>query len=371
MLTKIQCTLMRGGTSKGPYFVATDLPADIGQRDRVLLAAMGSPHARQIDGVGGAEHLTSKVAIVTRSQRPGIDVDYLFAQVGITEAVVDTSPNCGNILTGVGPFAIERALVKAADPVTRVRIFNVNTGAAVEAVVQTPGGVVEYEGDTAIDGVNGTAAAVGLMFRDIVGGSTGGRMFPTGRPREEIDGIPVTLMDVGHPMVFLLASSMGKTGYESKSELDTDRAFLARLEEIRVEAGLRMGLAHARALLPLPTLVAPPRTSEGTVSARNFLPRVLHSAYGVTQTLCTSSACVMPETLLAEVVRRRGPDELHVVIEHVSGTIEADVELAKSADGGVYPSGVAVQRTCRKLFEGYVLVPHTVWAGSSDSIAAV
>ena len=371
MLTRIPCILMRGGTSKGPYFLATDLPADIDQRDRVLLAAMGSPHARQIDGVGGAQHLTSKVAIVSRSERPGIDVDYLFAQVGITEAVIDTSPNCGNILTGVGPFAIERALVKADDPVTRLRIFNVNTGAAVDAVVQTPGGVVEYEGETAIDGVSGTAAPVGLTFRDIVGGSTGGRMFPTGRPREVVCGVPATLMDVGHPMVFLLASSMGKTGYESKEELDTDRAFLARLEEIRLEAGERMGLAHAKALLPLPTLVAPPRTRGGTVSARNFLPHELHSAYGVTQTLCTSAACVIPETLVAEVVRRHGPDDLHVVIEHVSGTIEADVELATGADGGLAPSGVAVKRTCRKLFEGYVLVPHAVWAGAPDRAAAV
>ena len=364
MQTKIPCTLMRGGTSKGPYFLATDLPADIDQRDRVLLAAMGSPHARQIDGIGGAQHLTSKVAIVSRSERPGIDVDYLFAQVGITEAVVDTSPNCGNILTGVGPFAIERGLVTAGDRVTRVRIFNVNTGAAVDAVVQTPGGEVEYEGDAAIDGVEGTAAPVGLVFRDIVGGNTGGRMFPTGRAREEIDGIPVTLMDAGHPMVFLRASSMGKTGYESKAALDTDRAFLARLEAVRLEAGRRMGLEHAQALLPLPTLVASPRTAGGTVSARNFLPRELHSAYGVTQTLCTSSACVMPETILGEVVHRRGRDDLHVVIEHASGVIEADVELGRGADGAVIPAGVGVTRTCRKLFEGYVLVPHQVWAGA-------
>jgi 4-oxalomesaconate tautomerase len=318
----------------------------------------------QIDGIGGAEHLTSKVAIVSRSNRPGIDVDYLFAQVGITEAVVDTSPNCGNILTGVGPFAIERELVKAADPVTCVRIHNVNTGSMVEALVQTPGGIVEYEGKASIDGVNGTAAPVGLKFRGIIGGSTGGRIFPTGRSREEIDDVPVTLMDVGHPMVFLLASSLGKTGYESKAELDTDRRLLSRLEKIRLEAARRMGLEKARALLPLPTLIAPPKSPKGTVAARNFLPHVLHSAYGVTQTLCTSSACVLPETLVAEVVRRHDPNDLHVVIEHASGTIEADVELQRCADGSVVPVVVAVNRTCRKLFEGYVVVPTAIWKGA-------
>jgi 4-oxalomesaconate tautomerase len=361
MLTRIPCILMRGGTSKGPYFVASDLPQERCLRDRVLLAAMGSPHARQIDGIGGAEHLTSKVAIISPSKHPGVDVDYLFAQVGITEAVVDTTPNCGNILTGVGPFAIERGLVKAAHPTTRVRIHNVNTGALVEAIVQTPNGLVEYEGTTSIDGVNGSAAPVGLMFRNIIGGSTG-KMFPTGRPREEIDGVPVTMMDVGHAMVFMPAASLGVTGYETKPELDGNRGLLARIEAIRLEAGRRMGFEAMKALLPLPTLIAPPRRDDGTVTVRNFLPHTLHSAHGVTQTVCTSSACVVPGTILDDFLRA-GPRSNHVVIEHVSGVIEADVETERDAEGQVRPIGVAVDRTCRKLFEGFVLVPGSVWDG--------
>jgi 4-oxalomesaconate tautomerase len=352
---------MRGGTSKGPYFVAADLPVERSLRDRVLLAAMGSPHARQIDGVGGAEHLTSKVAIVSPSEHPGADVDYLFAQVGITEAIVDTTPNCGNILTGVGPFAVERGLVKAGDPTTRVRIHNVNTGALIEAIVQTPNGSVEYEGTTSIDGVNRPAAPVGLMFRNIIGGATG-KMFPTGRAREEIHGVPVTMMDVGHAMVFMPAASMGVTGYETKPELDGNRDLLARIEQIRLEAGRRMGLERMKALLPLPTLIAPPQSDNGTVAACNFLPHTLHSAHGVTQTICTSSACVVPGTIFDDVLRA-GPRSNHVVIEHASGVIQAEVEAERDSEGQVRPAGVAVDRTCRKLFEGFVLVPRSVWDG--------
>ena len=198
----IPCMFMRSGTSRGPFFLLEDLPADPEVRDRVLLAAMGSPDPRQIDGLGGATTVTSKVAMVSPSERPGIDVDYRFAQVWLDKAIVDTAPSCGNMLAGVGPFAIERGLVAAEADETRVRIFDVNTGSRIEAIIQTPGGAVTYAGDQRIDGMPGTGAPVVLSFSDVVG-SKCGAMFPTGAVREEIDGVPVSCIDVAMPMVIM------------------------------------------------------------------------------------------------------------------------------------------------------------------------
>src|SRR5215831_7042312 len=234
--TAISCTLMRGGTSKGPFFLASDLPRDEKIRDRVLLAVMGSPDLRQIDGIGGADPLTSKVAIVAKSSRPGVDVDYLFAQVVVDKPTVDVSPNCGNMLAGVGPFAIEKGLIKANDGVTAVRIFMENTGNLAIASIQTPGKIVRYDGDTAIAGVPGRAAPIAIDFLDTAG-SVCDVMLPTGRARDTVLGVAVTCIDNGMPVVVLSAAALGKTGYESPKELESDQEFRNRLESLRWDAG--------------------------------------------------------------------------------------------------------------------------------------
>ncbi len=240
-LVGIPVIFMRGGTSRGPYFKASDLPADVAARDRVLLAAMGSPDPRQIDGLGGADTLTSKVAIVSKSTRPGVDVDYLFAQVDIGKPIVDTAPSCGNMLAGVAPFAIETGMIAAADGETHVMIFNVNTEARIEAIVQTPGRAVIYTGDARIDGVPGTAAPIVLNFMDVVG-SVSGKLMPTGSPRDVIDGIEVSCIDVAMPMIMMRAKDFGLTGYEGRPEINANKALFARIEPIRLEAGAPHGL---------------------------------------------------------------------------------------------------------------------------------
>ena len=237
-LVGIPTIFMRGGTSRGPYFKASDLPQDVATRDRVLLAAMGSPDVRQIDGLGGADTLTSKVAIVSKSARPGVDVDYLFAQVDIGKPLVDTAPSCGNMLAGVAPFAIETGLIPAADGETRVMIYNVNTEARIEAIVQTPGKSVQYTGDARIDGVPGTAAPIVLNFMDVVG-SVSGKMLPTGNVRDVIDGIEVTCIDVAMPMIMMRARDFGLTGYEGRAEINPNKALFAKIEPIRRKAGRR------------------------------------------------------------------------------------------------------------------------------------
>ncbi len=293
MQQKIPCVLMRGGTSKGPYFLASDLPADVAARDRVLLAVMGSPDMRQIDGIGGADSLTSKVAIVKRSQQPGADVDYLFAQVVVGEARVDTSPNCGNMLAGIGPFAIEAGLVPSGDGETRVAIFMENSAMIAVATVQTPGGAVTYEGDARIDGVPGTSAPIAIEFLDTAG-SACGALLPTGNLRDEIDGVGVTLIDNGMPVVILAASDMGRSGYESKAELDADDELKARLEAIRLKSGHMMNLGDVtKMVVPKMSLVAPPRHG-GAISTRTFIPHVCHAAVGTLGAVTVASACALP-----------------------------------------------------------------------------
>ena len=259
MQTAIPCFMMRGGTSKGAYFLASDLPDDVAARDRILLAVMGSPDKRQIDGIGGADPLTSKVAIVSRSTRPGIDVDYLFCQVWVDKAEVSTQQNCGNILAAVAPFAIERGLVAGRDGETRVRIFMVNTSQTVTATVRTPGGRPEYDGDAAIDGVPGTAAPIPLSFADTAG-STCGALLPTGRAVDVVNGVRVTCIDNGMPVVVMRADQMGRTGYETREALDDDAELKARVEAIRLAVGPMMNLGDVtEKTVPKMILVAPPR----------------------------------------------------------------------------------------------------------------
>jgi 4-oxalomesaconate tautomerase len=359
--TAIPCTLMRGGTSKGPFFLAADLPADAAVRDRVLLSVMGSPDARQIDGLGGAEPLTSKVAIVSRSERPGVDVDYLFAQVVIDKPLVDVSPNCGNMLAGVAPFAIERGLVNASDPMTRVAIYMVNTGNLAVASVHTPGGVVRYDGTAAIAGVPGTAAAINVDFLDTAG-SVCDAMLPTRRARDTVDGIEVTCIDNGMPVVMIAAGALGKSGYESPKDLDADHEFKARLERVRLAAGVLMGLGDVTSkVVPKMTLIAPARAG-GDVCTRTFIPHRCHAAIGVLGAVSVATACVMPGSVAQGIARIPGGSPIVMSVEHPSGEFTVTLEVSGAGEQfSVTRSGIL--RTARALMEGVALVPHSIWDG--------
>jgi 4-oxalomesaconate tautomerase len=352
MQTASPCTMMRGGTSKGAYFLADDLPADRAERDKVLLAVMGSPDARQIDGIGGATSLTSKVAVISPTDDPEIDVDYLFLQVVVDEARVDDGQNCGNILVGVGPFAIEHGLVGAQDGTTTVRIRMVNTDARVEAVVQTPGGVVEYEGDAVIDGVPGSAAPVLLDFLDTAGSSCGS-LLPTGNARDTVEGVEVTMIDNGMPCIIMRAADLGRTGYETKAELDKDDALKARIEKIRLACGPLMNLGDVKErTFPKMFLVAPPREG-GLISTRSFIPHDCHAAVGVFAAVSVATACFTPGAATDGLTVIPEGERKTCGIEHPTGTFVTTVKLA--ADGSVERAGIV--RTTRKLFDGKVFVP--------------
>lgn len=360
MQTRIPCVLMRGGTSRGPYFLASDLPADTPTRDAVLLAAMGSPHPMQVDGIGGARTLTSKVAIVSPGTTPGIDVDYLFAQVDVERAIVDTRPNCGNMLAGIGPFAIEAGLVPAATAETLVRIRNVNTGTRVDAVVRTPGGRVTYEGEATIPGVGGTAAPIMLRFRDVAGSQTG-VMFPSGHRAEAIDGVAVTLIDGAMPMLLVAAASLGADVLAAPEALDADAPLLARLEALRREAGRRMGLGDvADSVVPKPCLVGGPAAG-AHLAARYFTPHECHRAMAVTGGITLAAAARTPGTVLRDLL---GADPGEVVrIAHPAGVMEVPIGLE---DGAVAWAGTL--RTARRIFEGTLLIPAGVWPGHAGTV---
>lgn len=301
----IRCMWMRGGTSKGGYFLAADLPADPAARDALLLGVMGSPDARQIDGMGGANPLTSKVAVVGPASRRDADVDYLFLQVFVDRPVVTDAQNCGNILAGVGPFAIERGLVAARAGETEVRIHIVNTGQIAVAIVARPGGRVRYDGTARIDGMPGTAAPVLLEFTGTAGSSCGA-LLPTGRAEDVIEGVAVTLIDNGMPCVVLDAADFGLTGAESPAELDADAGLKARLEAIRRAAGPLMTLGDVAAKsVPKMTLVAPPRAG-GAIATRTFIPHRCHKAIGVLGAVSVATACLLPEGPAARLARMPG-----------------------------------------------------------------
>ena len=360
-LVGIPCIFMRGGTSRGPFFNAANLPADIPTRDRVLLAAMGSPDVRQIDGLGGADTLTSKVAIVSKSSRPGVDIDYLFAQVDVAKPIVDTSPSCGNMLAGVAPFAIETGLFPAKDGETRVMIFNVNTEARIEAIVQTPGGRMQYEGRARIDGVPGTAAPVVLNFMDVVG-SISGAMLPSGKVRDTIEGIEVSCIDVAMPMIMMRASDFGLTGIEGRAEIDGNKALLARIETIRREAGRRMGFGDvAEKVIPKVGLLSPPRGAEGTITSRYLTPHALHAAHAVTGAVCVATACALEGSIAHELARPDTANPRTIWIEHPSGQV--DVRLTTTGKGADMDVVAGTLRTARPIMRGEVLVPKRAFAG--------
>jgi len=350
---------MRGGTSKGFYFQGKDLPSDPAVRNRILLAVMGSPDARQIDGVGGAHPLTSKVAVITPADDVDVDVDYLFLQVVVDKAVVSDGQNCGNILAGVGPFAIEQGLVTPGDGETVVRIRMLNSGGIAVARVQTPGGEVSYEGDASIDGVPGTAAPVMIDFVDVAG-STCGELLPTGNLVDEVDGATVTCIDNGMPVVLLRASDFGKSGSESPGELESDDVLKERIEAIRLQVGPLMNLGDVSdKTVPKMSLVAPPADG-GVISTRTFIPHRVHDAIGVLGAASVAAACCMPGTVAHDVASPAGgvgPESLD--IEHPTGRFTVDIEVVEE-NGRYEVRRSALLRTARKLMMGSVFVPATV-----------
>jgi 4-oxalomesaconate tautomerase len=366
--TRIPCVFMRGGTSKGPYFLADDLPAEAALRDAVLLSVMGSPDPRQIDGIGGADPLTSKVAIVSPSARDDADVDYLFAQVVVNEPKVDVSPNCGNMLAGVGPFAIEQRLVEAQDGETRVRIHMVNSGSLCDALIRTPGGEVAYDGEARIDGVPGTAAPIVLNFLDTAG-SACGALLPTGRIRDEVEGVPVTCIDNGMPVVVIEAKALGRTGLESRDALNADDELKAKLEAIRLKVGPMMNLGDVKEkVVPKMTLIAPP-TAGGAVTTRTFIPHVCHAAIGVLGAVSVATACVMPGSVAEGIAVVPDGDRKIMSVEHPTGEFTVQLDTKRGADGGIEVAGAGLLRTARRLFEGHALVPAKIWDGRKPALA--
>lgn len=342
---------MRGGTSKGGYFLASDLPTDTAERDAFLLRVMGSPDPRQIDGMGGADPLTSKVAVVKKSQREGIDVDYLFLQVFVDQAIVTDAQNCGNILAGIGPFAIERGLAAATGDETRVAIFMENTGQVAVATVQTPGGVPTYQGDARIDGVPGTHAPIPLEFRDTAGSSCGA-LLPTGNAVDEIEGVRCTLIDNGMPCIVFKAEGVGATGYETREELESE-AFAAvrqKIEAIRLAAGPMMNLGDVKEKsVPKMMLVAPPQHG-GAVTVRSFIPHRAHASIGVLGAVSVATACLVEGSPAAEVASIPEGRRKTLSVEHPTGEMTCVLE---TNDAGEVTSA-ALLRTARKLMDGIV-----------------
>jgi len=358
MQRPIPCLFMRGGTSRGPFFDAADLPADIATRDRVLLAVMGSPDKRQIDGLGGAHPLTSKVGIVSRGKAPGVDLDFLFAQLQPDRDTVDTTPNCGNMLAAVVPFAIETGMVQAQGPTTTLRVLTLNTDMQCDVSVQTPGGVVDYAGDARIDGVPGTSAPIKINFLDTAGSVAPG-LLPTGKVLDTIDGIEVTCIDNGMPLVILRAADVGRTGYETVAEMNADAELKARIEALRLEAGPLMGLGDVTAKnYPKMTLVAAPRHG-GSISTRSFIPHVCHDAIGVLAAVTVGTACVLQGSVAQGIAVMPGGLAKKVSVEHPTGEFSVELELDPADPQNV--TRAALLRTARLIMRGEVMVPAAVW----------
>jgi 4-oxalomesaconate tautomerase len=344
---------MRGGTSKGLYFLGSDLPVERADRDRFLLAAMGSPDVREIDGMGGGHPLTSKVAVVSRSDRPGIDVDYLFLQVWPDRAEVSDQQNCGNILAGVGPFAIERGLVAAAGDMTAVSIFMVNTDSKATAFVETPGGVVNYAGDARIDGVPGTHAPIMINFEDVAGSSCGA-LLPTGNIVDVVEGIDVTCIDNGMPVACLAASDLGITGYESPAELEANATLKERVERIRLAIGPLMNLGDVtNKTVPKMSLIAPARDG-GLVSTRTFIPHRVHESIGVLGAVSVATACMIEGSVAARIAGNfTAETDLEVEVEHPTGSFTVRMQVDRTA-GELAVTKSALLRTARMLMSGDV-----------------
>ncbi len=348
---------MRAGTSRGPFFLREWLPEGDEARDQALIGAIGASDPLQLDGLGGGSTLNSKVAIVSRSSQSGCDLDYLFAQVGVGHQSVDTRPNCGNMLSGVAPFAIEQGLIPAQDGHTTARIYNVNTGARIDVTVCTPGGRVTYEGDARIDGVAGTAAPILLNFLDAWGAITG-HLFPTGQRIDVIDGLELTCIDAAMPLMILRASDLGLTGRERPAELDANTALLARIEALRLVAGVRMGLGDVSdSVIPKPVLVS---AGDGplSITSRYFTPRRCHASHAVTGAIGVATAFALPGTVASGMARTAGKHPLTVL--HPAGQIDIEVELEGEGQDATIQRAALV-RTARKIMQGELHLPGYVF----------
>jgi len=361
--TAIRCSAMRGGTSKGLVFLAGDLPADTATRDAVLLAAMGSPDPREIDGMGGSHPLTSKIAVVSPSARGDADVEYLFLQVWPDRPEVSDRQNCGNMLAAVGPFAIDQGLVPAAGEVTPVRIWMRNTQTLATASVQTPGGQVRYDGTARIDGVPGTHAPIPIEFADVAGSSCGA-LLPTGNVTDVIEGTTVTCIDNGMPVVCLAASDFGLTGQETPAELEGNPDLTKRVEAIRLAAGPVMNLGDvAGNTVPKMSLLSPPAHG-GAVSTRTFIPHRVHEAIGVLGAVSVATACMLPGSVAnaVAVLPDQADGAAEIEVEHPTGFFTVTIDVQTS--GGAFAvTRSALLRTARLLMRGEVLVPASIWDG--------
>lgn len=347
----LPCVVMRGGTSKGPFFLAADLPPPGADRDRVLLRVLGALEPRRIDGIGGPDPLVNKVAIISPSLRADTDVDYLFAQICVHKNTVDYNVNCGNMLAAVGPYAIDQGLVAATGPSTRVRIFNVNTGKRIVATVPTANGLTVYQGEARIDGVPGHAAPIWLRFEDMAGAKTG-RLLPTGNLVDRFGGLDVSCVDAAVPMAIVAAEALGLTGHETAEAINADAALLARVEALRCEAGRAMGLGDvSRSEMPKLTLVAPP-AGQATLAGRYFMPYTCHAAYAVTGAVCLGVAASLSGTVAH---RYAGAATGPIRIEHPQGHIDVDVERGAGEPADI--RAASLLRTARRLYAGTVYIP--------------
>jgi 4-oxalomesaconate tautomerase len=350
MQKAVPCLLMRGGTSKGTYFLAEDLPQDPTAREKALLGIMGSPDKRQIDGVGGAHPLTSKVAIIKKSSRPGVDVDYLFVQVVVDEARTSTSQNCGNILAGVGPFAIEKGLVQANDGETVVTVYMENTDSIAKQRILTPGGKVEYAGDARIDGVPGSHAPIMIEFVDVAGSSCG-QLFPTGNFVDEVNGLRVTMVDNGMPVVMIDARDLGLQGDESIAELEGNAPLKARIEELRLAVGPMMNLGDVREkTVPKMTIVSPAKNG-GLINTRSFIPHRVHDAVGVLAAASVATAANIPGAIGHDIANIPAGQRRMCEVEHPTGSMGVEVELDQDPQVLV-PLSTSIMRTARLLMAG-------------------
>ena len=359
--TGIPYIFIRGGSSRGPFFNRKDLPVDTDTLSDVLVSAVGSGHALNIDGIGGGSAVTTKVAMLSPSDDEWADVDYFFAQVSVEDQMVDYKPTCGNMMIGVGPASIEMGIVKATADETTVRIHAVNTGAKVEATVQTPDGIVSYQGDVAIDGVPGTAAPIALDFHEVAGSMTGS-LLPTGNARDTIDGIDISCVDFAMPMVIARAEAFGLTGHETREALDANKSFFEKMEMIRLQAGELMGMGDcSKSVTPKFGLVAKAQHPNGSLATRYFMPWATHPTLAVTGSQCLA-ACTAIEGSVTDGLLDIGKQQhTTLTLEHPLGSM--DVALCRSQeDGELVPSSAGVIRTARKLAQGEVFVPQSVWS---------
>ena len=357
MQKAIKTLYMRGGTSKGPFFNEADLPQDKALRDKTLLAVMGSPDRRQIDGIGGANPLTSKVGIVSVSDTPGVDLNFLFAQVVVDKALVDTTPNCGNMLAAVVPFAIETGLVKPQGDTTTLRVLTLNTDMQCDITVNTPNGQVSYEGDARIDGVPGSSAPITINFLDTAGSVCSG-LLPTGKVLDVIDGIEMTCIDNGMPLVMMRAKDLNRTGYESVTDMNADTELKTKLEDLRIKAGHLMGLGDVTSkTYPKMCLIAPAKDG-GSIATRCFIPHVCHDAIGVLAAVTVGTACVLNGSITQGIANVPSGNTKKVSVEHPTGEFTVELEIDPNNPQNV--TKAALLRTARLIMRGEVMVPENI-----------